>query len=96
MKPLHPSHHVFRGKQYCIRWRAPKNPDFVGECENPTYKRPVMLIHPDLVGLEKLMTLIDESWHACDYDKDNDVVGIISSDMAKFLWECGLRFKDEM
>ena len=95
MKPSRPSHHTFRGKQYCIRWRAPKDKNNVGECEDPRYKNPRMMIHPDLTGIEKLMTLVDESIHAVAYDLDNDVVLEMSSDISKFLWECGLRFKDE-
>ena len=96
MKPSRPSHHVFRGKRYCIRWRPPNDPKNIGECENPVYKKPVMIIHPALTGLERLITILDEGMHACQYDLDNDVVGVISYDLGTLLWECGLRFRDEM
>ena len=96
MKPLRPSHHTFRGKRYCIRWRPPSNPKHAGECDDPKYKKPSIVIHPELTGIEKLMTLVDESIHACVYDLDNEVVYETSSAIAMFLWDCGLRFIDEI
>lgn len=93
--PDRPTQHTFRGKKFNIRWKPPRDSNRVGECDDPKYARPFMLIHPQVTGQEKLYALLDESIHACNFDIDNDVVDIISTDIGKFLWKCGLRFRNE-
>lgn len=90
-----PKTHCFRGLDYKILWRKPRNQPSTcgGTCNGPS-KRTIE-IHPDLKGKEKLRILIDESIHACLWDIDNDSVGETSSSISEFLWECGVRVIDE-
>lgn len=63
--------------------------------EHPHKKNKTVYIDKRERGKELLATLIDEFIHCAVWDIDNDVVDMISDDMANALWRCGVRFKDE-
>lgn len=66
-----------------------------GMTEHPHKKNKTVYIDEDERGKELLATLIDEFIHCAVWEIDNDVVDMISDDMANALWRCGVRFKDE-
>lgn len=96
-----PKSHTFRGARYRIVWHKPRsakcdppNHERWGTCSGPKAKGKRIVVWPRLKGLSLLATLLDESLHACVWDLDNSSVDEISSDIARFLWRSGLRFKD--
>lgn len=95
-----PKSHTFRGKRYKVVWHKPPsgkgdppNHERWGTCSNPKSKGKRIVVWPKLKGLCLLTTLLDESIHACAWDLDNGSVDEISSDIARFLWRNGLRFR---
>jgi hypothetical protein len=98
-KRKRPKSHIFRGSRYKIVWHKPKpgkldpkNHERWGTCSAPRAKGKRIVIWPKLKDHNLLITLLDESIHACAWDLDNDSVGEISSDIGRFLWRNGLRF----
>lgn len=99
-KQKRPKSHTFRGARYKIVWHKPASAksdppthERWGTCSNPKSKGKRIVVWPKLKGLCLLTTLLDESIHACAWDLDNGSVDEISSDIARFLWRNGLRFR---
>ena len=85
---------TIRGKRY--NFVIKKLKDARGLCEHPKTKNKTVYIDEREKGKELLSTLIDEFIHCALWEIQNDVVDVISDDMAEALWRCGLRFQDEL
>jgi len=91
--------HVFRGKKYKVIWRKPPDDffdyDADGSCDDRNATQKEMWINPDVDQKEFLKICIDESFHACLFEVDNEIVDEISESMGEFLWRIGFRLEHE-
>lgn len=89
--------HIFRGKKYKIIWRRPPKHFFGeivdGSCDDREATDKEMWINPDLEEKDFLKTCVDESFHACFFELDNEIVDEISESMGEFLWRVGFRLE---
>ena len=89
--------HVFRGKKYKIIWRKPPKSFFgvevEGCCDDRDSREKEMWINPDVEEKDFLKICIDESFHACLFEVDNEIVDEISESMGDFLWRIGFRLE---
>ena len=84
---------TMRGKKYNMQVKRMR--DARGKTEAPDTVGKTVYIDDRESGKSLLATLIDEALHTAMWELDNDVVDVISDDMATLLWRAGLRFKDE-
>jgi hypothetical protein len=82
-----------RGKRY--KFGLKKLREARGLTDHPETKNKGVFIDRGERGKKLLATLIDELIHCAIWEIDNDIVDVISDDMAEVLWRCGLRFIDE-
>lgn len=92
-----PKSHVFRGWKYRIYWRKPrkskaeqklskaKDLDVFGRCWPPGPDAKMYISLDEQDSFEFLSTILDESFHACLFDIDNDAVGETVDDIIKLL-----------
>lgn len=85
---------TIRGKRY--NFVVKKLRTVRGMTEHPSTKNKTVYIDSRESGKKLLATLIDEFIHCAIWDIQNEIVDVISDDMAAALWRCGLRFKDEV
>jgi hypothetical protein len=85
--------HRFRNNRYKVEVKKLK--DRRGQCDDPTTQGKSIVIDPNQSGENLLATLLDESIHACMFDIDNEVVDVISDDIARFLWRAGYRLVED-
>lgn len=89
MKPV--KSHIFNGKRYRIYIHDRLYHADNGKCESPCTKRKSIHLRKSLSEEDFLEAAIDEAIHACDWHLDNNVVGIFSADIARFLRRLGYR-----
>ena len=82
-----------RGKRY--RFSVKRLKTARGLTDHPQAKNKGVFIDRGERGKKLLATLIDELIHCAMWEIDNEIVDVISDDMAEILWRCGLRFVDE-
>lgn len=87
--------HTFRNKKYKIIWKKPPksffNADADGACDDREASGKEIWINPNVDEKEFLKICIDESFHACLFEVDNEIVDEISESMGNFLWRVGFR-----
>ena len=81
--------HTFRGKRWRIKYRRMK--EYSGSCDPPTEPEKVIMVHPQLEGLDELDTWIHEALHATVWDLDEEAVNESARDIARLLWRLGYR-----
>lgn len=84
---------TMRGKRYRFSLKRLKTAR--GLTDHPDAKNKEVCIDRGERGKKLLATLIDELIHCAMWELDNEIVDVISDDMAEVLWRCGLRFVDE-
>jgi hypothetical protein len=86
---------TIRGKRYgfALKPGLIKRKQAQGLTDPPDKKGKTVTIDPSLPPKEMLATLIDEFIHCCIWEISNDVVDVMSDDLAHALWRCGLRFR---
>jgi len=84
---------TIRGKRYRFSLKRLKTAR--GLTDHPQAKNKEVCIDRGERGKKLLATLIDELIHCAMWELDNEIVDVISDDMAEVLWRCGLRFVDE-
>lgn len=83
-------HVTIRGK----RWeflRKRLNGDYCGWCDAPDAPRKKIIVDDRLKGFDELDTILHEIGHAADFDKCEDYVEQVATDMARVLWRLGYR-----
>jgi len=80
--------HLFRGRRFKIFFRAPKNKNHLGTCDQ--FEQEIE-IRPTIKGEEELDCLIHESLHACFPDIDDVAIDETANSIAKFLMRLGYR-----
>jgi len=80
-------------------WKKPPkhffDHDADGACDDRESTDKEIWINPNLCEKEFLKTCIDEAFHGCIFEIDNEIVDQISEDMGTFLYRIGFRLKDE-
>lgn len=84
---------TMRGKRY--RFCVKRLKTARGLTDHPQAKNKEVSIDSAERGKKLLATLIDELIHCALWEIDNEVVDVMSDDMAEVLWRCGLRFVDD-
>jgi len=80
--------HTFCGKKYQITLGQ-----YDGLCDTFSKERE-LIIMTDLGTIRGLETAIHEALHACDWNKEEIMVGQTGKDIARFLWRLGYRRQD--
>ena len=62
-----------------------------GRCTSPFEPHKEIVIRRSLKGQAELETLLHELWHASDWSKDEEWVGLVAEDTARLLYRLGWR-----
>ena len=79
--------HRFRGRQYRFVFSDLLAHDTNGATEDPKYKRPKIVVRPELPN--ELEVLIHEALHACYWDLGEEAIEQGARDIAGFLTKLG-------
>lgn len=95
---MHDGTYTLAGKQYHLRYATLKGKNS-GYCANPSAPPPrEILVHIGKSTPNKqrvLRDLIHEALHACVWDLSEETVARTGRDIARMLWDQGLRFTEE-
>ena len=83
--------HIFLGKRYRVQFLPRLRDDNDGETEPPGRVGKTIRLRKDMMDDDLLDTAIHEALHACLWAIDEDTVGSMATDIARFLTRLGFR-----
>ena len=83
--------HIFLGKRYRVQFLPKLRDNNDGETEPPGRKGKTIRLRKGMADDDLLETAIHEAIHACLWTVDEDTVGDMALDIARFLTRLGFR-----